>query len=257
MNLYRSIHTNPNFAVLAETPDYIVVNKPAPLLIHPSVPGNPPTLLDGLQELLAYEIVNGAGLSIINRLDRETSGLVLVAKNVPTARAFSKAMERRQCRKEYLAITWGWPEQEHFTVDAPLRRAGEVGESEIWLRQIIHPEGATALTEFSVVKRFEKSTPNGQKFSLICARPHTGRMHQIRVHLQSVGHSVVGDKLYGPSSKLYLEHIGTGWTPALEKELLLPRHALHSARMSIPFGGMELSWEAPLLEDLETFLMRD
>lgn len=254
MNLYRSIYTNPNFAVLEETSDYIVVNKPAPLLIHPSVPGNPPTLLDGLQELLAYEIINGAGLSIINRLDRETSGLVLVAKNVATARTFSKAMERRQCRKEYLAITWGWPEQEHFTVDAPLRRAGEIGESEIWLRQIIHPGGATALTEFSVLKRFEKSTTNGQKFSLIRARPHTGRMHQIRVHLQSAGHSVVGDKLYGPSHRHYLEHIETGWTATLERELLLPRHALHSARMSIPFGETELSWEAPLMEDLESFL---
>ena len=70
---------NPDFTIITETADYIVVDKPAPLLIHPSVPGNPPTLLDGLQALLAYELANGATLSIINRLDRETSGVVIVA----------------------------------------------------------------------------------------------------------------------------------------------------------------------------------
>ena len=108
MNLYRSILSNPKFTIIDESEHYLVVNKPAPLLIHPSVPGNPPTLLDGVQDLLAYEMANGAALSIINRLDRETSGLVLVAKNLSTARNFHKAMERRQSRKEYLAIVWGW-----------------------------------------------------------------------------------------------------------------------------------------------------
>lgn len=231
-----------------------MANKPAPLLIHPSVPGNPPTFLDGMQSLLAYEIANGAALSIINRLDRETSGLVLVAKNLKTARNFHKAMERRQTRKEYLAIAWGWPEQDHFTVDAPLRRAGEVRESDIWLLQTVHPEGASALTEFSVVKRFTKTTTNGERFSLIRAKPHTGRMHQIRVHLQAVGHAVVGDKLYGPTSQHYLEHIETGWTPALEASLLLPRHALHSASLSIPYEETLLKWEAPLWDDLAEFM---
>ena len=75
------IANNTNFVVLDETQDYIVVDKPSPLLVHPSVPGNPPTLLDGIKSLLAYEIANGASLSIINRLDRETSGVVLIAKN--------------------------------------------------------------------------------------------------------------------------------------------------------------------------------
>ena len=93
MSRVTEIHLrhNPDFTVLAETGDYIVVDKPAPLLIHPSVPGNPPTLLDGLQGLLAYDIANGAALSIINRLDRETSGVVLVAKNKETARNLNLA----------------------------------------------------------------------------------------------------------------------------------------------------------------------
>lgn len=253
VSLYRYITSNPNFTIIDETENYIVVNKPAPLLIHPSVPGNPPTLLCGLQSLLAFEMANGAALSIINRLDRETSGLVLVAKNISTARSFHKAMERRQARKEYMAICWGWPEQDTFRVEAPMRRAGEVRECPIWLYQEIHPEGASALTEFSVLKRFTKTTTNGDKFSLIRAKPHTGRMHQIRVHLQSVGHSVVGDKLYGPDLQCYLTHIETGWTDKLESQLLLPRHALHSCSLSIPLQEVEKFWEAPLWEDLAGF----
>ena len=254
MNLFRPILNNPNFTIIDETPEFIVVNKPAPLLIHPAVPGNPPTLLDGIQGLLAYEIANGAGLSIINRLDRETSGLVLVAKNLSTARNFHKAMERRQARKEYLAIVWGWPEEDRFAVEAPMRRAGEFRESPIWLYQAVHPDGASALTEFSVVSRFEKETTNGSRFSLIRAKPHTGRMHQIRVHLQHAGFPVVGDKIYGPSMQHYLDHIESGWTPEQENSLLLPRHALRSNSLSIPYEGETLSWIAPLLDDLETFL---
>ena len=254
LNLYRSILSNPKFTIIDESEHYLVVNKPAPLLIHPSVPGNPPTLLDGVQDLLAYEMANGAALSIINRLDRETSGLVLVAKNLSTARNFHKAMERRQSRKEYLAIVWGWPEEEYFTIDVPLRRAGEVRESPIWVYQMVHPGGAASLTECSVVRRFEKATTNGQKFSLIRAKPHTGRMHQIRVHLHHAGFPVVGDKIYGPSQQHYLDHIETGWTPELERSLLLPRHALHSASLTIPYGEGTLQWEAPLFDDLRQFL---
>ena len=257
MSLYRYIISDPNFFVVAETPDYIVVNKPAPLLIHPSVPGNPPTLLCGLQSLLAYEIANGAALSIINRLDRETSGLVLVAKNLSTARNFHKAMERRQSQKEYLAIAWGWPAEDRFTVNAPLRRAGEVEESSIWLRQTVHPEGATALTEFLVLKRFTKQTSNGSQFCLLRAKPHTGRMHQIRVHAAHAGVPLVGDKIYGPTAQHYLEHIETGWTPALERSLLLPRHALHSAHLTIPYQESLVHLDAPLLPDLQAFLANE
>jgi 23S rRNA pseudouridine1911/1915/1917 synthase len=257
LSLFRPILSNPNFTVLAETDDYIVVNKPAPLLIHPSVPGNPPTLLCGMQALLAYEIANGAALSIINRLDRETSGLVLVAKHVSAARNFSRAMERRQSRKQYLAIVWGWPTEDRFTVDAPLIRAGEVRESPIWLQQTVHETGSPSRSEFEVVARFTKATTNGSKFSLLHVKPHTGRMHQIRVHAAHAGFPLVGDKIYGPTPEHYLEHIETGWTPALEQSLLLPRHALHSVSLSIPFGETTLHWNAPLQDDLQNFLPHD
>ncbi len=125
----REIDNDPHFVVIEEADDYIVVDKPAPLLVHPSVPGNPPTLLDGLQGLLAYEIANGATLSIINRLDRETSGLVLVTKNSASARHFSTAMQERRVKKEYLTLVHGWPEEDAFTVDRSILRKGEITES--------------------------------------------------------------------------------------------------------------------------------
>jgi len=88
--------TLPKFRILAETEDYLVVEKPPFLLIHPSKPDGTPTLWAALRELLAFELVNGGQVSIVNRLDRETSGLVLIAKNLPGARRFGRAMERRQ-----------------------------------------------------------------------------------------------------------------------------------------------------------------
>ena len=233
----KPIRHSPDFTVLDETDDYIIVDKPAPLLVHPSVPGNPPTLLDGLQHLLAYEIANGATLSIINRLDRETSGVVIVAKNKTAARTFGLAMQGREIEKEYLALVHGHPGEQAFTVDTPILRAGEVEESEIWVKQIPHPDGAPARTDFELVEPFAD-----RPFALVRCRPHTGRMHQIRVHLKQAGHPLVGDKIYGPDERCYLEFIDTGWTEDLAEILLLPRQALHCHRMAVPGIG---AWTAP------------
>lgn len=203
--------------------------------------------------MLAFEIANGGQVSIVNRLDRETSGLVLVAKTSAAARKFGLLMQRRQMRKQYLAIVSGWPEWETKVVDAPLDRQGKYQESEIWLKQMIHPAGAAAQTEFRVERRFTKAVGrrNVDKFSLIRAIPHTGRTHQIRVHLASTGHPIVGDKIYGPDEQLYLRFIATGWTPELERQLLLPRHALHSAKLTIQD---DLEWTSELPPDLAEFI---
>ena len=241
-----------------------------------------------LRELLALEIASGGQVSIVNRLDRETSGLVLVAKTAAAARDFGVLMQRRSLRKEYLAIVWGWPEWEHKLVDAPLDRQGKHQESLIWLKQMIHPAGAPAETEFYVEQRFTKCTrrpspaasrlplaaPPGrdpgpeeegegrdqlhgknsprseEKFSVIRAIPRTGRTHQIRVHLTSIGHPMVGDKIYGPDEKLYLRFIETGWTHELGQKLLLPRHALHSAKLAFED---EREWTSALPPDLAEF----
>jgi 23S rRNA pseudouridine1911/1915/1917 synthase len=246
------------------------VDKPPFLLVHPTKPGGAPTLWKQLRELLAFEIANGGQVSIINRLDRETSGLVLVAKTSAAARKFGLLMQRRRLKKQYLAIVSGWPEWETKVVDAPVDRQGKHEKSEIWLKQMIHSAGATAQTEFRVASRFVRFGASGSspaaafpaladearalptdKFSLIHTIPHTGRTHQIRVHLASIGHPIVGDKIYGPDERLYLRFIETGWTRELERQLLLPRHALHSAKLTV---DGEIEWESPLPLDLAEFM---
>ena len=244
-----------DFTVIDESDDWIVVDKPAPLQVHPSKPGGPPTLWHGLRALLACEIVSGAALSLINRLDRETSGLTLVAKHTAAARRLHKAMMRRQVAKEYTALVWGWPAWDRLTVDAPILRRGDVEPSPIHLMQLVHPDGAACLTECRVIRRFRRPTTNGEQFSLVAATPHTGRMHQIRVHLAHAGHPVVGDKLYGPSCSWYLRQIEDGWTPDAERALLLPRHALHSSAMAIlDDPDNPLRWTAPLPRDIAGFV---
>ena len=264
-----------HFEIVDESDDYVVVNKPPFLLIHPTKPNGAPTLWKQLRELLAFEIASGGQVSIVNRLDRETSGLVLVAKTAIAARDFGLLMQRHSLRKEYLAIVWGWPAWESTLVDAALDRQGKHQHSAIWLKQMIHPSGAPAQTEFRIETRFVRSLGRArpepalshveggaphedarecEKFSLIRAIPHTGRTHQIRVHLASIGHPIVGDKIYGPDEQLYLRFIKTGWTCELERELLLPRHALHSAKLAIEG---DRGWTSPLPSDLAEFCCPD
>ena len=279
-------HHSLHFNIVDETDECLVVDKPPFLLIHPTKPNGAPTLWKELRELLAFEIASGGQVSIVNRLDRETSGLVLVAKTSPAARRFGLLMQRQQVKKEYLAIVWGWPEWERYFVDSPMYRQGKHQESTIWLKQMIHPSGVPAQTEFYVERCFTRSTltpsplasrlplpslgedegegqrrvhgknsPRGEeKFAVIRAIPRTGRTHQIRVHLSAIGHPIVGDKIYGPDEQLYLRFIDAGWTLELEQRLLLPRHALHSAKLAIEG---EREWASPLPPDLAEFCSGD
>lgn len=240
-----------NFEVIDESNDWIVVNKPAPLIVHPANLKPEPTLLGGLTALLAFEIENGAKLGIVTRLDRDTSGVVLVAKNTQAARELGWIFERREAKKEYLALVWGWPQYDRWECADPIIRAAELGQSVIWVRQVVNARGRDCMTRFQVERRFEREEG---RFSLIRCFPKTGRMHQIRVHLASSGFPVVGDKIYSGDGSAYLEWMETGWTPALRERLILPRHALHALSLEIQWATKIRRWETDLPPDMSEFL---
>ncbi|MBL9116018.1 MAG: RluA family pseudouridine synthase [Verrucomicrobiaceae bacterium] len=244
-----AIANDTRFSVIDETDDYIVVCKPAPLKVHPGSPDGVETLYDGLKGLLAFEIANGGQVSIVNRLDRETSGLTLVAKTAAAARRFGLAMQNRFVSKTYLAIVHGWPDWEQITERGPILRKGEVAASPIWVKQIVHSAGTPCETSFRVI---ERRILGHKHFSLIEASPHTGRMHQIRVHLAHLGHPIVGDKLYGEDENCYLDFMARGWTADLQRRLILKRQALHSSALWFHDDPI-LRWESPLPGDLAAF----
>ena len=242
------------FQILDETEDFLVVDKPAGLLVHPTKPGGPKTLWNQLSDLLGYELATGGRVSIVNRLDRETSGILLVAKKAGAARAAGLAMQRGEIRKEYLALVFGWPEWDEKAIEGPIVRLGEVASSPVWLERTVHPSGAPALTLFRVERRLSLS--RDRRFSLVRAWPRTGRTHQIRVHLASAGSPVLGDKIYSRGNRHYLNFIDHGWTDEMATALWLPRHALHSARLSMRLDGRMFDWTSPLPADLNSLVTK-
>jgi 23S rRNA pseudouridine1911/1915/1917 synthase len=239
--------------IIAQEPDFLVVAKPPDLISHPTRPGSQRSLLGWLQEKFPGEFV-----ALANRLDRETSGTVLVARSPGAASRLGTLTMRREVHKHYLALVLGRVEAEQGVIDAPIGRLGLSPENPIWLRQGVIPaddplgrKSAPARTEF---RRLAVSGPEAARpLSLLRLRAHTGRLHQLRVHLAHFGHPVAGDKIYGPDPGLYLKFIAEGWTPEHERVLGLPRHALHAHELSFPWDGVERTFTAPLPEDLRAW----
>jgi 23S rRNA pseudouridine1911/1915/1917 synthase len=197
---------------------------------------------------------------MINRLDRETSGLVIVAKNERAARILGKQVLRREIQKEYVAICWGEFQQENGVVDKPI---GLTKESVVYTKRVVVPTGREAgkpcVTEFAVEKRLGGSYRcggTGQGFTVVRLRPRTGRAHQLRVHMAWLGHPIVGDKVYGPDETLYLQFIKYGVSEEMLGRLLLPRHALHAERVAFrsPRTGLPCEVRAELPADMKTFI---
>jgi 23S rRNA pseudouridine1911/1915/1917 synthase len=183
---------------------------------------------------------------LVFRLDRETSGIIVLAKDAKMASRLQKAVQERRISKRYRAITWG-ELREPVTVNQPL---GVDLHSPVFVKSAVVRSGDLEAKE-SITHFTPEAVANG--FSLVRADLETGRKHQIRAHLQWLGHSVVGDKIYGPDSRYYLDFIDHGWTPALAAKLLMDRQALHCAEIGLESAGLPFTFRAPLPADMQAF----
>lgn len=218
-------------SVIFEDEGLLAVNKPPFMPTHPSMGHTGDTLANAAAFYLRRED-RPFIFRAINRLDRDTSGVVLLAKDKFTAAKLAGAMEAGKIRKTYLALLCGELTEEEGEIDAFIRRK----EASIITREAIPsetdpmPEGAQpALTRYRVLERFPG-------YTLVRAFPQTGRTHQLRVHFAHIGHPIVGDTLYG-----------TGDAP-------IDRQALHAETLTIPYGEGEMTITAPLPQDLHTLL---
>lgn len=225
-----------------EHPDFYVVHKPALWLTHPvRARVDVPDVLSYMQAETGE-----VGLAPPHRLDRETSGTQLLSRDPDAARRFFTLFKTHLVSKTYLAVVHGSPDWERCTLDAPLGNLGLGAANRVVIRQGVVPDGRPAVTDFRVVER-------RAGFTLIEAYPRSGRLHQIRAHLSHLGLPLVGDKIYGPDPQAFLEFMQTGQTPELTARLLLPRQALHAARIAFSWAGTQFAAEAPLALDLRTF----
>jgi len=184
-------------------------------------------------------------MHLVFRLDRETSGVVVLAKDPRTASRLQRAMQGRRVGKTYVAILTG-ELASPVRVDQPL---GDDTASPVFMKSAVCEGGQPAATLFEPLSR-------AGGFTLARVVTETGRKHQIRAHAQWLGHSVVGDKIYGPDARLYLEFIDRGWGPGLEERLILPRQALHCARIDLGAGETPSVFEAPMPADMLAFCAR-
>jgi 23S rRNA pseudouridine1911/1915/1917 synthase len=228
--------------IVEEDDDVIVVNKPGDIVCHPSKNGPWSSVVGACREHLGLPRVH-----MIYRLDRETSGVMVFAKNSVAASRLQRAVEGRRVKKTYLAILSG-ELAGPVVVDEPLGRdlSGPIIARQAVVRG---PEGRAAVTEFIPLRA-------GGGFTLTLARPRTGRQHQIRVHASHIGHALVGDKMYGPNPLLFLEFIERGFTGAMERQLLLKRHALHALEMVFDPGEGGRIFRGPLTDDLVEFALQ-
>jgi 23S rRNA pseudouridine1911/1915/1917 synthase len=223
--------------ILHEDERLLVVNKPGDVVCHPSKHGPWSSLVGAAREHLGLDRVH-----LVFRLDRETSGVVVLAKDPRMASRLQTAMQDRRVGKRYLAVLTG-ELADAIRVDQPL---GTDTASPVFMKSAVCADGQPSITRFEPLSR-------AKGFTLVSVTTETGRKHQIRAHAQWLGHSVVGDKIYGPDARLYLEFIESGWTPGLEARLLLPRQALHCAEIDLNTAGIPFVFTAPMPADMADF----
>ncbi len=234
------------FAVVHEDAELVVVDKPAGLVVHHGAGHGGATLVDGLvarfPDLAGLAEAGGgdpARPGVVHRLDKGTSGLLVVARTPDAYRSLSKQFRTHRAGREYLVLAAGTVEADEGTIDAPIGRS-----SRQRTRMAVTARGRPARTEYRVVRRLRDPVPA----TLLEATLETGRTHQVRVHLMAIGHPVIGDERYGRAAarpRAVVGHMEPG------------RLFLHAFRLSLdhPSGG-RVTWEAPLPEDLAGVLGR-
>lgn len=270
----KAIAENIPLDVVFEDKDLAVVNKPAGMVVHASSGSlederNHGTLVNALLYRFRHLSAIGGDLrpGIVHRLDKDTSGLIVVAKNDRAHRRLVEQFSSRQVHKTYLALVHNWPNADHGTINDPIGRDPH-NRTRMSLAGI---EARHALSHYTVRERL--LTPYG-RFALVEVRIETGRTHQIRVHMSSIGHPVVGDTLYGAPEFMLpntLERERNGNSVSVRAEakkahiqgegahtLSLARNFLHAAQLELthPTSGETLTFAAPLSPELETFLDR-
>jgi 23S rRNA pseudouridine1911/1915/1917 synthase len=238
--------------VVYEDESVAVINKAAGMSVHAGSgkdqAGNRGTLVNALLHRFNKLSQIGGELrpGIVHRLDKETSGLVIVAKSDKAHRKLAEQFSRREIRKIYFALVHGWMKTSKGTINAAISR-DQVRRTRMTTRVSPGRGAREAITHWQVGKQIEG--PYG-KFSLLEVKIETGRTHQIRVHLSSIGHPIVGDTLYGAPGKL-LSYGGTG-----SKQASLERNFLHASAIQFdhPISNRRLSFEQPLPAELRDFL---
>ncbi len=229
-------------AVVHEDTALMVIDKPAGMVVHPGAGRTVGTLVNALLHRIGDLSGVGGVLrpGIVHRLDRGTSGLMVVAKSDTAHRALAAQFAGRTVEKEYLAVVLGVPERREATIDAPIGR-DPIHRQRMSVRAL---RSRAARSSYRMVEAFAGA-------ALLRVRIHTGRTHQIRVHLASLGHPVVGDTLYGGGR--------AGQVPEPLRAALstIDRPALHAAALAFdhPLSGERLRFETPLPEDVERLLL--
>jgi 23S rRNA pseudouridine1911/1915/1917 synthase len=226
-------------SIIFEDDDIVVVNKPGWFVCHPSKRGPWSSLVGATRELLGLDTI-----FLVGRLDRETSGVVLMAKNQPAGRSWQKALEQKQVKRTYLAIVEGELNEE-------VQVAGFVGND---------PDSKVFVKQRVTVKSRTSKKADTRFYPLYCAEGYTfvsvvtktGRKHQIRLHAQSIGYPLVGEKLYGHDESYYLNFCESGWNSSWMDKLGMDRQALHARRFG--YLGKDEIFEAEIPSDLMSFL---
>jgi 23S rRNA pseudouridine1911/1915/1917 synthase len=247
----RAIAEDIPLDIVYEDDDLAVVNKPAGMMVHAGAGAtdderNRGTLVNALLHRFGALSEVGGELrpGIVHRLDKETSGLILVAKNDLAHRRLAAQFSKREIKKRYVALVHGWPPKDRGTINDPISRDA-VRRTRMSIRG---SGGRSAITHYEVRERIASAYG---KFALVDVRIETGRTHQIRVHMASLRHPVVGDALYGAAKEL--KRVGNAISPAV---LALDRNFLHAAAIEFqqPRTGEAMKFEAPLPKELLEFL---